>query len=388
MSTATSSGTWLEAQRNAAWETFAAMPLPDRVSHLWRYTDPALVVPAAAAVDRDWKPGLMRVGAVPAGVEVTPLREAIAAGGPARDRYGSLLPAAAGKLEALNAAAWQDGLFVRVPRGLEVKEPLVISSILGDRPFNASRLLVVLEDGAALTVVRDYTGGPAGGVAQAHGVIEIVAGDGAAPRLVVVQEFTRGARLALLQRTLAGRDTRCETVLCSFGAGVVKADIGTILAGEGAESESWGVIVGDARQHFDHHTLHEHRAGRTRSNFDYKTVLRDRARSAYTGLIRIDEGAKGCAAYQENRNLMLDESARADSIPELEILNDEVQCTHGATMGPIEPEYIFYLQSRGIPRADSIRMYVEGFVEPALTRLPEALHDRLRSHLEARLAAL
>lgn len=385
---ATSSGTWLEAQRHAAWEMYGAAPRPDRVAHLWRYTDPALILPVPTAVDREWKPGLMRIGEVPAGVEVTGLREAIAAGGPARDRFGSLLPASFGPLEALNAAAWQDGVFVRVPRGLVVKDPLVISSVLGDRPFNASRLLVILEDGAALTVVRDYTGGNAAGAQQVNGVIEILAGADAAPRLVVVQELNRGARLALNQRTLAGRNSRCETVLCSFGGGVVKADIGTILDGEGAESESWGVIVGDARQHFDHHTVHEHRAGRTRSNFDYKTVLRDRARSAYTGLIRIDAGAKGCAAYQENRNLMLDETAKADSIPELEILNDEVQCTHGATMGPIEPEYIFYLQSRGIPKADSIRMYVEGFVEPALTRLPPALHDRLRAHLEARLAVL
>ncbi len=388
MSTVTSDLTWLDQHRASAWELFNSLPRPDRVAHLWRYTDPALIIPAAAAVMRDAVPGLMQPGPVPAGVEVSSLRDALAAGGIARDLHGSLLPAKAGPLEALNAAAWQDGVFVRVPRGVTAKDPLVISSVLGDRPFNASRLLVVVEDGASATVVRDYTGGPATGTAQVNGVIEIIAGADAAIRLVVVQEMTRGARLALTQRTLANRNARAETVICSFGAGVVKADIGTILAGEGAESESWGVIVGDSRQHFDHHTVHEHRAGRTRSNFDYKTVLRDRARSAYTGLIRIDEGAKHCEAYQENRNLMLDETAKADSIPELEILNDEVRCTHGATMGPIEPEYIFYLQSRGIPKADAIRMYVEGFVEPALTRLPDALHDRLRAHLETRLAAL
>ena len=187
------------------------------------------------------------------------------------------------------------------------------------------------------------------------------------------------------ERAEVGRDATLLTAITSLGSAVTKSDFGSLLAGPGATVELWGFLFGEGRQHFDHHTLHDHRAGHTYSNLDFKVVLRDRARSAYTGLIRIEPDAPESEAYQENRNLLLNDGARAESIPELEILTDAVKCTHGATVGTLDPLHLFYLMCRGLPRPEAVRLIVGGFIEPTLSRLPEDLSRRLRGHVEERI---
>jgi len=148
------------------------------------------------------------------------------------------------------------------------------------------------------------------------------------------------------------------------------------------------VVLGGDRQKFDHHTSHRHLSGNTWSNIDFKAALTDRARSSYTGLIRIEEDAPSSEAFQENRNLLLSDTCRADTIPELEILTDDVSCSHGATAAPIDPEQIFYLQSRGIPRHEAVRLVVKGFLEPTLAMVPAAVRAGLDELVAARLAGL
>ena len=165
-----------------------------------------------------------------------------------------------------------------------------------------------------------------------------------------------------------------------------KADIRTELRGANAYSEMIGVLLGDSVQHFDNHTEHVHVHGHTYSDLDFKVVLEDEARSAYTGLIRIDLEAADSEAYQENRNLLLDKQCRAESIPELEILNEDVRCTHGATVGPIDEEQVFYLMTRGLPRRAAERAIVEGFFAPVLDRIEdEAMHGRLWDYVRGKL---
>jgi Fe-S cluster assembly protein SufD len=164
--------------------------------------------------------------------------------------------------------------------------------------------------------------------------------------------------------------------------------VGAVLDGEGSRSEMVGVTLSEGRQHLDHHTLHEHRAGRTFSNLDFRAAVAGRARSTYTGLIRIDTGAPGSEAYQQNRNLLLSPRAHADTIPELEILTDEVSCSHGATVAPVDPEHVFYLQSRGIPAAEALRLVVRGFLEETLQRVPQNLRPALEELVAGRLQRL
>ena len=150
----------------------------------------------------------------------------------------------------------------------------------------------------------------------------------------------------------------------------------------------YGLLFGSGYQHFDNHTLHDHRSGQTFSNINFKVVLRDKAVSAYTGLIKIENHAKGCQAYQENRNLLLSKGTRAETIPELEILNEDVSCSHGATIGPIDPMQVFYLESRGIRHDEAVRMVVSGFVSNTLQQVPDDLRERISAFVEQRLEGI
>jgi Fe-S cluster assembly protein SufD len=299
---------------------------------------------------------------------------------------GAAVPAGHGFFEALNAAAYDTGCVVNVPRGADLAAGLrLIVPAIAQRT-TLPRLLVNLEPGAQATVVEEHVGGGEGSLVI--GVSEILVGQGAEARHVLVQRWQRGTRGHLTLRGRAERDANFLLATASFGGDKVKADLGCDLAGPGARSEMVAVALAEHRQHLDHHTMHRHSSGHTWSNINFKAVVAGRARSSYTGLITIARDAPTSEAYQENRNLLLSARARADSIPELEILTDDVSCSHGATVAPVDPEQIFYLQSRGISAPEALRLVVRGFVEPTLQLVPMPLRDQLGAIVESRLAAL
>lgn len=388
------------AWRRQAAEQAAGVAYPDRVRHLWKYTDPDLLQPQRPLLEVPADPVgaalpgspavLVRPGLAPElnaaardlGLEV---RALFADAGDA-ELIGRAVPATHGWFEALNAAAFDAGVLVRVPRGQIVEQPLRLVFPAQPASNLLPRLLVVAEDGAALTVVEDHVGGGEGAVVV--GVSEIMAGANAQVRHVLVQRWESGTVGHLTQRSLTGRDGRFLGATAGFGGDVVKIDLGGVLTGPGARSEMMGVTLPDRRQRLDHHTLHQHASGHTWSNIDFKAAVAGRARSAYTGLLRIEADAPSSEAFQENRNLLLSERARADSIPELEILTDEVSCSHGATVAPVDAEQIFYLQSRGVTPVDALRLVVRGFVEPTLRQVPDGLRAELEDLVEQRLRRL
>ena len=380
----------IASAREEAWAHYQALPVPERSSHLWRYTDPAefaladrpvlSLSPGEVAIDIDRR-------ARSAGVVVVPLADAAAAmPGLVGAHLGRLVGPTYGKPEALNLALWSAGHLVRIPRGVQLETPIRITTTLGgERGFRAVRNLIVFEEGSSGTIVEESRGPGDDSGHSLNEVTELFAGPNCRIRIVPLQHLGRGV---VSHRTLGvrlARDAHLLTVVASFGAGLYKADIRAQLDGPGAESRIIGVCLADERQRVDHHTVQDHRGQRTRSDIDFRVVLAGRARSAYTGLIRIAQDAPFCEAYQENRNLLLSDSARAESIPELEILTDEVRCKHGATVGPIDPEQLFYLGSRGLSPAGAMRMIVTGFLEAALVHLPEDLVERLRGEMAHRL---
>jgi len=418
---------WLTDIRRQALETYASMPLPDRVAHLWRYTDPERFVPAFPLQEEgresgreigssggpgnrsEWPEELgesiasgslagaaLVVGGriakhsidpalAKAGVAIEDLHHAAQKRPEVVHRaLGSAVLTSAGKFEALNAALWRGGVLVHVPRGVAVEKPIHILNSCSGARSRYPRLLVVAEPGSSVAVIDEYSGDGR----QVNSVVETLGASGSHVRYVFIQRLGEAGILHAAQRARIERDAKLVSVCASLGALVSKADIGTSLEGKGSEVEFLGLLFGTGRQQFDHHTVHEHISGSTLSNLDFKVVLKDRSRSAYTGLIRIAPDAPGSEAYQENRNLLLNDGAKAESIPELEILTDEVMCTHGATMGTLDPEHIFYLSSRGIPRREAARMIVAGFLEPTLVRLPADLRDRLRRYIHGALASL
>ena len=192
----------------------------------------------------------------------------------------------------------------------------------------------------------------------------------------------------LTHRATVDRGGEMITIPLTFGGALSKQNFGVRLDGQGAESSMYGLLLGSGRKQFDNHTLHHHAAGQTMSNIDFKVVLRDRSQSAYTGLIRIEQEAATCEAYQENRNLLLNKGTRAETIPELEILNEDVSCSHGATVGPIDPEMVFYLVSRGMAHEDAVRMVVSGFIASTLKRVPDSLYERITAYVERQLEGI
>jgi len=407
---------WLLQLRQEAWERYSDLALPDRTAHLWRYTDPAqFVLRTEAIVPQERRGGqavqeshghfkhehhaaeiICQNGALvlrqidPAlesqGVLLTDLHTA-AREHPDRvkEHLGQIVGSAHGKFEALNLALWQGGVFLYVPRGVVIDRPVHVV-VTGDEgsPLLAPRLLVVLDEGAQATLVDEYASPRPAGF-DANGIVELALRPAANLRYVTLQRWGEQVTAFFTQRAVVKRDAQMLAVWAGLGGSVVKADLGSALAGRGANAKLLGMSFAQHRQHFDQHTVHDHRVGDTYSDLDFKIVLKDKARSAYTGLIRIAQQSQNCEAYQENRNLLLSDQCRVETIPELEILNDEVRCSHGATVGPVDEEMLYYLASRGIPRADAIRMVISGFVEPTFLEVPEDLRDRLRSYVMERV---
>jgi len=248
------------------------------------------------------------------------------------------------------------------------------------------RLLVIVGENSHITIIDEYSGGPEDPDAEicySNGAVEFFVGRES--KCCYVMRQTHSVNSYLTYRAAVEQGSELLTVPLSFGAGQSKQNFGIRINGENSSSRIHGLLFGSERQRFDNHTLHHHAANRTESNIDFKVVLRDRANSAYTGLIRIDQTSRGCQAYQENRNLLLDDGTRAEAIPELEILNEDVQCSHGATAGPIDPETIFFLQARGIEAAEAVRIVVGGFVQSTLKQVPADIRDRISGFVSERL---
>jgi Fe-S cluster assembly protein SufD len=391
----------LLALRNEAREVLASHALPSRALHLWRYTSPTRFLPDAdptslgpTDVGPTWRleeplsvAGLLAGGALrvvevsaharKAGVTVEDLHRAEVA-----DLLGRAVPASHGFVEAINAAAWRGGVLVRVPAGVELQHPIRLRVVAG--PLSLPRVLVVAGEGSSFEIIEGHIGGENSG-GKVLGVTELLVAADANVRYGLVQRWEPGVVGHLTVRSRVETGARFQMSLASFGGSTFKADVGAIMAGEGAEVETAGVAMGGDQQHFDHHTEHIHEAGKTNSNLDFKVALTHAARSAYTGMIRIAPHAPGSQAYQENRNLLLSPDARAESIPELEILTDDVRCSHGATVAPLDPEQLFYLRSRGLPQSQAMRVIVYGFLDQTLARLPQTTRERIEALVAARL---
>jgi Fe-S cluster assembly protein SufD len=396
---------WLLTQRSEALRSFLQGAAPDRAQHLWRYSDPAQFEPAVplwggdgagnsdSATSAASAPRAKTAAVAPElsgeaqekGVVLLSLAAAAAHSeyGPlVQQHLGALIGAEFGRFEALNQALWRHGLFLLVPKGVQLQEELNLD--FTSARAEACRLLAFVGEGSEVTLIERHHNAGASH-RQLYGVSEIFAGPASRLTHMLVQTLNEGTVAHLTQRIRLAKDARALSSILSLGGKSMKLDTGTLLAGEGSEVETIGLLYGRGRQAFDHHTVHHHSAPHTNSNLDFKAVVTGRARSAYTGNITIEKEAPFSSAYQQNNNLLLNEKARAESIPELEIKVDEVQCSHGATVGQIDPDELFYLMSRGIPEKEAVRQIVRGFLEAILQRVPEKLQDPLRDELDSRL---
>jgi Fe-S cluster assembly protein SufD len=383
--------------REAALERYAALPLPSTSDEHWRFTDLRGFDPDAFVVDgAETRPvadsmleidaagiaeateGGIEIVSAPEGITFAPLGD--------HERLGTLV-GAEDKLTAHNAAVWQHGLLVHVPAGVELEEPLYVR--VGNSAPNGSlfwRLLIVAEPESRFSVIEEYGSTSPELAGYSNAAVEIVVQDAAKVEYVSVQNFSRGTWHFASHHARVERDAELDWVAGGFGSEKGKVRIQNDLAGPGATSRVTGAYFADGSQHLDYDTFQEHMAPSTTSDFAFKGALRDTARAVWRGMIRVEEGAQKTNAYQENRNLLLSKSAHADSIPGLEILANDVRCTHGATLGQVDRELLFYLMTRGLTRSEAERVIVRGFFQDVLDRVElEPVRDALAAALEARI---
>jgi Fe-S cluster assembly protein SufD len=285
-----------------------------------------------------------------------------------------------GKFAALAAALASSGVLLYVPNGLVMEQPL--HSVLwgpGANLAHISHLLVFVDEGASATYVHESASPTEAADALHAGIVEIKVSQGANLKFVELQSWGKHVWNFSHERVRLERDAHLDWIFGAIGSKLTKNFSELDLAGEGSTGRMSGFYFTDGAQHLDHDTQQNHLAPHTTSDLLFKGALKGRSRSVWQGMIYVAKGAEKTDGYQANRNIVLEEGARADSIPGLEILADDVRCTHGATVGKLEQEPLFYLKSRGIPQADAARLVVEGFFDPIMQRIPfEGVRERFQ----------
>ncbi|MEM6470351.1 MAG: Fe-S cluster assembly protein SufD [Planctomycetota bacterium] len=282
------------------------------------------------------------------------------------------------KFAALHAAFMSGGQFLYVPRGVVVDRPLHIGSVLTNGGTDTTHTLVVIEDGAEATLLHESNSVDRKGSGLHLGGVELIQKPGSHLRYVNLQEWGLKSFHFAQQKATIGRDCTLQWTLAAMGSMLSKVNQSVDLIGPGANSQVNGVMFTEGRQHLAYHTQQYHRAEACRSDFLYKAAQQDKSRTVWRGMIKVDPIAQKTDGYQRNDNLVLSNSARADSIPGLEIEADDVRCTHGSTTAKVDEEQIFYARCRGFTRKEATRMIVTGFFQQIFDRITiESVRDAL-----------
>ena len=415
---------WLTEKRLEAWRTFEELPMPTLRDEAWRYTDISDVriedfLPYAPSPDvksEDDLPEavkrLIREGEENSallvqhnsettysridedlarkGVVFTDLHTALAEHEElVKEKLFGLVPADYDKFAALAAAAFAGGSFLYVPRGVDVEVPIQSYRWLDVAGSIVPRTLVIVEEGASVAYIDEYASVSEAGedFAFSNGAVELYVGEGANLRYVSLQNWERNVLHFNTIRSQTEKDATIRSLVVSFGSQLARTNVEAGLSAAGGDSEMLGLYFADQNQILDHHTLQDHIAPNAHSDLLYKGALRDESVAVFSGLIRVEPGAQKTDAYQTNRNLILGtDDAFAVSLPNLEIMADDVKCSHGSTTGQVDETDLFYLMSRGIPRREAEKLVVFGFFGEITSRIPlKGLKEKLDRAIEGKI---
>ncbi len=403
----------LASYRAQAWEAFKRLSLPKTTEEPWRRTDlrnlpvDSFVLPNGnlpqdlPGVPEDLLKPLVadqhggQIVLTPGGAQVD-LDDDVARQGviftdfkTAEEKHpeivkrilGDVVKFEEGKFAALAGALAQNGVLLYVPKNVQLTQPLH-SILWGPGAFaHVSHLLVLVDEGASVTYVHESASPTEPGVNTLHaGIVEIKVEQGANLKFVELQSWGKHVWNFTHERARVERDAQLDWIFGAIGSHLTKNFTELDLTGQGSTGRMSGFYFTDGNQHLDHDTQQNHFAPNTTSDLLFKGALKGKSRSVWQGMIYVAPGAQKTDGYQANRNMVLSEQARADSIPGLEILADDVRCTHGATVGKMEEEPLFYLKSRGIPQKEAERLVVEGFFDPIMQRIPfEGVRERFQT---------
>lgn len=416
---------WLRERRMHAWDVYERTPMPTTKLEEWRYTDlkrkldlealrlseaetapddPSawperlratmdgdhdasghIVIVDGHVVHADLAPELDAEGVI-----LTSLHRAVEEHGDLVREHLAIdaVPPEEGKLAALNAALWTDGIFLHVPSGVRLDLPIRVTRWLSESgAAYFSRVLIVAGRDSRISYVDEVVSDDFEAQTFTSTAVEVIARESSQVQYVALQRLGRRGFYQSVQRTLAQRDSTLDTLNVALGASVSRVDLNARLLGPGASSDMLGLYFGDTDQHFDFNTSQDHLEPNTSSDLLYKGALDGESRSVFRGIIRVHPGAQQTDAYQTNRNLLLSEGSRADSLPNLEIEADDVKCSHAATVGQLDEEAKFYLMSRGLGRVQAERLVVLGFLGEVLSKLPlGGVVEKVNGVIEQKLA--
>jgi Fe-S cluster assembly protein SufD len=396
---------WLKSARQAAASFLRGRPLPTAEEELWRYSridDVDLTaydlqssspsVPALPQESQDLVPVDVSVaiktvnGRITAVVvaESSPVRVRTASGDESLHAAGNLVTE--DYFERLNAALAPDVIVVDVPAGKFVEQPIVITHVIDDNVMAFPRLVVNAGEQSQFTVA-EYAMSAGSGDALLVSFTELNVAAAANVGYTNVQLLNDKSKAIAYQASTVERDATFSSSTVALGGSYARVRTDSRLIGKGGTSRLDAVYFGAENQMHDFRTIQDHRAPKTTSDLLFKGVVSGRSHSVYSGLIRVEKGAAGTNAFQTNRNLVLDEGARADSVPNLEIEENDVRCSHASAVGPVDEEQLYYLESRGVPTEAAERLIVTGFLHEMLSRLPvPAVREPLTAEVTRRLA--
>jgi Fe-S cluster assembly protein SufD len=389
---------WLNARRGAALERTNALSVPTTRDEEWRFTDLApltrmrfraaepaglgaadiedLRVPEASVyltfVDGRYRPELSANGGLPAGVVVTDLASAL-------DTHGDLLAAHLARhalfehevFAAINTARLHDGALIAIAKGRVCPAPVHLRFIATQtETVSYPRCLVVAEAGAECTLVEEYVALHGADGYFVNAVTEVVVGETARVRHVKLQREARGAFHIRQCAVVVAKDARYESMTVALGARLSRDNVNVVQQGEGAECAMDGLTLISGRQLADTHTLIDHARPNGRSRQLHKCIVADAAHAVFNGKILVRAGAQLTDSAQQSRNLLLSPRAHVDTKPQLEIFADDVKCAHGATVGQLDAEQLFYLRSRGLPEGRARNLLTYAFGAEVIDRLP------------------
>lgn len=379
---------WLAERRAHAFDVFDKLELPDPKGEEWRYTD-------VRGYDFD------RFAAPDPRTDITSLPSQVAGQGVVfadlanafdehedivKEHFFTEVPVDEHKFTALHGAFLSEGFLVYVPKNVEVAVPLEISHDVAPGGSVFPHATIVVDENASVTLVDTFRSEDAEAPALSSSVVEVEARRGATVNYISLQRWGRNVDHFQTQRFTGYRDSTVRSLSVNLGSAFARMQVESVLKGEGSFSEMLGLYFADSDQHFAQRTLQSHNAPHATSDLLYKGALKERSRSEYSGLIKVLPGAQGTDAYQANRNIVLSEEALARSIPQLEIEANEVRCTHGATVSPVEEEHLFYLMSRGIDRVTAQKLVVFGFFGEVLDRIRvPSVRDELSSAISKKV---
>jgi Fe-S cluster assembly protein SufD len=414
---------WVLERRLDAWSSFEGMDLPKEKDEPWRYTDlrrlkfnledfsPARphsareLTPEAEALQRregeragyliqrdadvvlkELDPDLASRGVI-----LTDLGTALVDHGDLiKENLFREIHPTEGIFKALHGALFAGGTFLYVPRGVEVSVPIESQRWIDESSVAVSpHSLILVEDGAELVYFERFRSPDLAKPSLSLGAVEMICGQGARVTYITLQEHSESIWHFQTQRAISGRDVTLRSLVVTLGGRFSRIETESVIRGQGSFSEMLALYFAEHGQHFDHRTLQDHVAGGSTSDLLYKGALKDESRAVYSGLIRVNEGAAKTDAYQANRNLVLSDHAKADSKPELEIKNNDVRCTHGASIGQIEETELYYLQTRGISHEEAVRLIVDGFFEEVIAKVRmEEVRNELRAAIDRKTRRL